>query len=257
MGLTLVILSGCSKSSTTPTGSSTGTLSVRMTDSPADYQAVNLVVTGVSAHVANAGSDSTSGWEVLRSDTVSYDLLTLRNGVFATIGLGLVPAGHYTQIRLKLGAGSSVVVGGTTYPLTVPSGLQTGLKLVGSFDVPANGLLDLALDFDASRSIVQTGAGSYLLKPTARVMPFSTAGAIQGSIAPAGTSALVFALAATDTLGSAIPASSGSFKIDVLPAGTYTLAFHPTSGYRDTTITGVIVHAGATTDVPQVVLTPQ
>ena len=63
-----------------------------------------------------------------------------------------MPAGHCTQIRLKLGAGSNVVVDGVTYPLTVPSGLQSGYKLVGEFDVPASGLVELALDLDAARS---------------------------------------------------------------------------------------------------------
>ncbi len=44
---------------------------------------------------------------------------TLRNGVFTTLALAHVPAEHYTQIRLKLGTGSNVMVGGVTYPLTV------------------------------------------------------------------------------------------------------------------------------------------
>lgn len=257
MVLSIVLLAGCSKKGTSPMGGTMGSLRVRMTDAPGDFQAVNLVVTGVSAHVADGVSDSLSGWEVLSADSASYDLLLLRNGVFATLGVAQVPAGHYTQIRLKLGPGSTVMVDGTAYPLTVPSGMQSGLKLVGSFDVPANGTLDVGLDFDAARSIIRTGAGTYLLKPTVRAMAMTVAGAISGSISPSGTAATVFALSAGDTLGSTVPAADGTFKIDVLPTGTYAVAFHPAPGFRDTTITGVIVHAGATTDVPQVVLTPQ
>jgi hypothetical protein len=139
----------------------------------------------------------------------------------------------------------------------VPSGLQTGLKLVGSFDVPANGLLDVALDFDAARSIFQTGAGSYTLAPTVRVMPFSTAGAIRGSLSPAGTLATIYALQLADTLGRTTVAADGGFTISVLPPGTYAVAFHPATGFRDTTIAGIQVNAGATTDVASVQLTPQ
>ena len=254
-GLLLVFaISGCSKS----TSPGFGTMSLRMTDAPGDFQEVNLAVTQVSAHLGEAGadSDSTNGWQVLRADSFNVDLLTLRNGVFTTLALAKVPAGHYTQIRLKLGAGSNVVIGGVTYPLTVPSGLQSGYKLVGSFDVPANGLLDLALDFDAARSIVLTGSGTYLLKPTVRVLPFSTAGSITGHVLPDSISTAVYAIQAADTVGSAVT-SSGNFTVSVLPAGTYSLAFHPETAYRDTTLAGVVVNSRTTTNVGTVQLTPQ
>ncbi|MEO7867441.1 MAG: DUF4382 domain-containing protein, partial [Candidatus Eisenbacteria bacterium] len=115
-------LTSCSKeNNTTPR---MGTMRVQMTDAPAVYQAVNLVIREVA--VLREGSDSTSGWQVIQPDSSSYDLLVLRNGVFTTIGSSLVPAGHYTQIRLKLSPGSTIVVDGVTYPLTVPSGLQSG-----------------------------------------------------------------------------------------------------------------------------------
>ncbi|MEP7027044.1 MAG: DUF4382 domain-containing protein [Candidatus Eisenbacteria bacterium] len=254
------VLVGCSSS---PSGPGFGTMNVRMTDAPGAFDHVNLVVTQVSAHLAGAAAadsdsaGSNSGWITLSSEAVTYDLLTLQNGVFVTIGTGRIPAGHYTQIRLKLGAGSTVVVDGVTYPLTVPSGLQTGLKLVGSFDVPANGLLDVALDFDAARSVIQNGAGLYHLKPTVRVMPFSTAGAITGQVAPADVATTIFAVQASDTLGSALAAADGKFTVSVLAPGSYALAFHPASGFRDTTLASVVVASQVTTNVGTVQLTPQ
>jgi len=248
----VAVLAGCAKS---PTGPAMGTMRVQMTDAPGDFQAVNLVITQVSAHIAGDEADTTSGWEILKSDAETFDLLTLRNGVFTTIGMAKLPAGHYTQIRLKLGAGSNVVVGGVTYPLTIPSGLQTGLKLIGQFDVPANGLVDVALEFDAARSIDLTGAGTYLLQPTVKVMPFSTAGAISGTVLPAGTPTSIYAIQSPDTLGTAAAGADGSFTVSVLPAGTYSVAFHPAAGFRDTTLTGVLVTSGHTTSVGNVQLT--
>src|SRR5689334_9121263 len=234
--LLLLVLSGCSSKTTGP---GFGTISLKMTDAPGEFQEVNLSIIQVSAHLdgpeAEGESDSTGGWQVLRADPMNVDLLTLRNGVFTTLALAKVPAGRYTQIRLKLGPGSNVVIDGVTHPLTVPSGLQSGYKLVGSFDVPANGLLNLALDFDAARSIVLTGSGTYILKPTVRVMPFSTAGSITGQVLPDSVATTVYAIQAPDTLGSAVT-SGGFFSVDVLPAGTYSLAFHPSTAYRDTTL---------------------
>jgi hypothetical protein len=265
--LVLLLAAGCS---TAPSAPGYGTMRVRMTDAPGDFESVNLVVTQVAAHIAGSeapagamadsdgsGADTTSGWVVLNDTPATYDLLTLQNGVFTTLGSARVPAGHYTQVRLKLGAGSNVVVGGVTHPLIVPSGLQTGLKLVGEFDVPDNGLLDIALDFDAARSILLTGAGDYHLKPTVKVLPFTTAGAITGAVSPAGTETAVYAIQDPDTLGTAMAGADGHFTLGVLAPGTYSVALHPASGYRDTTLTGVSVPPGATTDVGTIELTAE
>ncbi|MFN8588991.1 MAG: DUF4382 domain-containing protein [Candidatus Eisenbacteria bacterium] len=241
--------------STNSTGPASGTLRVHMTDAPGDFEQVNLVVREVAVHIA--GADSMGGWEVLSTDSASYDLLTLRNGVFTQIGKSVIPAGHYTQIRLKLGPGSNVVVGGIVHPLTVPSGLQTGLKIVGQFDVPAGGLVDVALEFDAERSIHLTGGGNYMLKPVVKAMPFSTAGAISGSVLPPGAADWVYAIVATDTLGATVPGEDGAFLIPVLPSGTYTVAVDAAAGYRDTTLAGVAVTAGHTTSVGTLTLSPQ
>jgi Domain of unknown function (DUF4382) len=246
---------GCSKSSTSP---GFGTVKLRLTDAPGDFQEVNLAVAEVSAHFEGAGgeSDSTGGWQVLRAEPLNVDLLTLRNGVFTTLAVTQVPAGHYTQIRLKLASGSNVVVDGVTHPLTVPSGMQSGYKLVGGFDVPAGGLLDLTLDFDAARSVVLTGSGTYILKPTVRVIQTAASGSITGHVSPDSVSTSVFAIQAADTIGSTVT-SAGAFTVGALPAGTYSLAFHPATAYRDTTLNNVAVSAGATTNVGTVQLTPQ
>ena len=65
-----------------------------------------------------------------------------------------------------------------------------------------------------------------------------------------------YAIQGADTVGSALT-SGGDFTVNVLPVGTYSLAFHPGTAYRDTTIAGVAVTAGTTTNVGAVQLTPQ
>lgn len=257
MAALLPLLAGCSDDKST--GPGFGTMNVRMTDDPGDFQHVNLVVTEVSARLASAdttGDDSTSAWTVLTTTPATYDLMALQNGMFATIATGNVPAGRYTQVRLKIGTGSTVVVDGTSHPLEVPSGEQSGLKLVGAFDVPVNGVLDIALDFDASRSIVLTGSGDYMLKPVIKVLSTRAAGAITGQLAPA-VPATVWALQAPDTLGSARTAADGHFTLSVLASGVYQVRVEPDSTYRDTTLTGVVVSAGTTANLGTINLTPK
>ena len=128
--------------------------------------AVNIAVREVSVH--QAGADTVSGWTVIDNTTRTFNLLTLTNGASAILGEKQLNPGHYTQIRLKLGTGSAVVVEGQYYPLDVPSGAQTGLKLTHEFDIAANTLYELMVDFDAARSIHATGK-TYKLNPVLRL----------------------------------------------------------------------------------------
>ncbi len=251
-GVGLYLLAGCS-SGHMSTASGPGRVSIHLTDAPGTYDQVNLVVDEVSIHL---GGPDTSGWQVLKHDSTTYDLLKLRNGVLAQLAVGDVPAGHYTQVRLHLGPGSNVVVDGVPYPLTVPSGMQSGYKLVGEFDVPTGGQVELTLDFDAARSVIHTGSGKYMLKPTCKVIvnPVQTTGAIAGRLLPAGAAATIFAIADTDTVQATVAGADGRFTLAQLLAGSYSVAIHPDSVYRDTTLANVSVTAGQTTDVGDVQL---
>jgi len=254
----LLALVGCSA---VPTSTTSGTVRIRMTDAPGLYDAVNLVVNQVAIHRGlpdsleeDGASDSVGGWEILSDRAATYDLMKLRNGLFVTLAEGLAPAGHYTQIRLRLGVGSNVVVDGVTYPITVPSGLQSGYKLVGGFDVPASRLVELALDFDAARSIHQTGSGAYVLKPTCRVMPMYDVGAIAGTLVPDSTAAWVYAIAGADTIATGMPTLDGRFVLTLLKAGTYAVAIDAPAPLRDTTLAGVVVTPQDTTDLGEILL---
>jgi hypothetical protein len=250
----VALVAGCSSDKTTNSG--VGTVRMFVTDAPATIQAVNLMITGVSIHRAGADTDSVSGWETLRSDSVAFELLSLRGGVLGALSVGTVPAGHYDQVRLKIGPGSTVVDDGVTYPLIVPSGAQSGLKLVGSINVTSGGSVDVALDFDASRSIHKTGAGTYILSPVIRVVVLATTGSIVGSVSPATTLTTVRAISGTDTVQTTTTTgTAGHFTLAQLSPGTYTVAFHPASGFRDTSLTGIAVTAGGATDVGTVMLT--
>jgi len=241
-------LSGCSSA---PNRTSLGHVEIRLTDAPGDFEQVNIVVTSVSIHRDG------SGWETIKDDTTTYDLLTLRNGVFTGLAAGDVPAGHYTQIRLGIGEGSHVVQDGAIHPLEIPSGMQSGYKLVGEFDVPAGGAIELTLDFDAARSILRTGNGRYKLKPTVRVVVNDVSGQIIGHVLPEGTPGTAYALQGADTLQTGAFGADGRFVLGSLAAGSYEVLLHPAQAYRDTTLTDVVVNPTETTDVGDVELTPQ
>ena len=253
IGLALLAAS-CSSDHATRAG--VGRVQVFMTDAPAAVDAVNLVVRAVAVH-NSAISDTVEGWETLRSDSTTVDLLALQGGILSSLAIANVPAGHYDQVRLLLGPGSTVVIDGVTHPLVIPSGLQSGLKLVGQFDVPDGGAVDITLDWNAASSVFQTGTGTWMLKPVVRFVVMSTAGTIIGTLSPPNGAVAIRAIQGDTLQTTTASASTGHFTLAALPAGSYTVSFEAAAGFRDTTLTGVAVTAGGTTDLGTVVMTPQ
>lgn len=254
----LMGLIGCSKSNG-PTTSGSGSMQVNMVDAPAGYDAVNIEITGVEAHMA--GSDSVSGWVTLNSTAGMYNLLEYTNGTVAVIGNAQIAAGHYTQIRLSIGPGSNVVVNGQTHALNMASGFQTGVKLNVDATVQADAAYSLTLDFDANQSVIQAGDtanASYSLKPVIRTTATAATGFIMGAVLPLTAKATVWAYSSTgDTLSTNVNIL-GAFELMYVPAGTYTVHIASNSAlYLDSTMTGIQVNALATANIGTVSMRPK
>ena len=255
LGLTVIFILlfyGCSKDNpVSPFGS--GEMKIYMVDSPANFDAVLINVTEVDAH--SVTSDSNGGWFVLNSTPHVYDLLSLRNGMSAVLGDTMLPAEQYSQIRLILGSGSSVVINGISYNLTVPSGFQTGVKLNADFDIQANATYALTLDFNAAKSIIQAG-GKYILQPVIRCTATETSGTISGTVLPVTANAIVWTVSNSDTVTAYVDPVSGYFKLMALPSGTYSLNIQAsdTTMFKSTAIQNVVVSSGQNTDAGTITL---
>ena len=174
-------------------GPGSGTLAVSLTDAPAcGFDAVNVTVNKVRVHTSTTASESDGGWtDLTLSPARKINLLNLTNGVLESLGQTALPAGRYTQVRLVLdpntgnGMANSVIPTGSTAERTLetPSAIQSGIKLVGQFDVAANQRTDLVLDFDACSSVVTRGNGQYALKPVVKIIPTAVNG-INGFVSP-------------------------------------------------------------------------
>jgi len=134
-------------SSSSVTGG-TGTLSLSLTDaSTYDYQAVYVTIERVDVH--KGGEEiGTESWETVATPGKTYNLLELVNGALETLGVSELDAGLYTQMRLIIGSvsdGEPNILGedhpfanyvilrnppNEIHQLFVPSGMQTGIKLV-------------------------------------------------------------------------------------------------------------------------------
>jgi hypothetical protein len=184
----IVCIAGCSGSGDGGSGGTQmGSVSVSMTDAPAcGFDQANVTVSKVRIHQSATASDTDSGWtEITLNSPQKINLLDLNdptqpNFALETLGQTPLAAGHYTQLRLVLVpnnggppfANSVVPSGGSETALDTPSGMQSGIKLIHEFNVASGQRVDLLLDFNACKSIVTRGNGTYLLKPVINVIPF-------------------------------------------------------------------------------------
>ena len=247
---------GCSLKNNPVTGPGNGILQVYMTDAPAAYSQVNIVIDSVQVHIAT--SDSLNGWYFLNSTPDTYDLLTLVNGNYAMIGKDTLTPGKYSQIRLYIGAGSNVVVNGQTYPLKIPSGIQSGLKINIDENIEAGYIYNFYFDFDANRSIVVSGTPGnpqYILNPVIRTGTTATKGIIWGTVLPDSVSSNVWAITGTDTSSTSTD-GTGGFQLIYLNPGTYSVYIAPAdTAYKDTTLTNISVTASNQTNIGTISLT--
>lgn len=260
LGLFMAIcsLSSCSDSTEPTDLGQTGTLRVILVDAPMQIQAVEsleIVFEKVLVHRGSDSEPSDGGWIAVLSDALpveerTFDLLELVNGVFATLGEVELEAGIYTQIRIMLES-ATLVVDGTPQNLFIPSGAQTGIKLVGSFTVDPAVVTELTADFDVARSLHETppGSGYFVLRPVIRLVQSALSGAISGTVVPAGIGAALCALdpgtgeTVATTLADPV---TGDYVLPALPAGTYDVRAEAV-GYQAFTRNGIVVTAGANT----------
>lgn len=246
---TTALISGCSDEERN------ATIQVWLTDAPGDYQEVNVEIEGVEIHTSDGEEEE--GWQSLNTASGVYNLLELTNGLDTLLGSIEIPAGRVSQIRLKLGDNNTLKVNDETYPLNVPSGSQSGLKLQIHQDFAEGVTYKILLDFDVARSIVTTGNGNYKLKPVIRTITEAQSGAIKGIIDPAAATPAIYAIKGQDTVATGYSNDAGQFLLQGVPAGTYTVSVSPNSGYHQVDKTGVSVSLGTVTDLGIVEVDPK
>lgn len=254
------IVAGCggSNSATPPAQNTTGTFNLTLTDAPVDeVSEVNVQFTGVTLKPASGDEI-----EIIFDAPKDFDLLTLTDGMTAELLPDtVVPAGAYNWVRLAVNAEFDNVF--DSYAMTptgqvelrVPSGSNSGLKLVSGFTVTANQSTNLVIDWDLRKALTDPqGQPGMLLKPALRVTDLASYGTLIGTVAEslltdstctndlaaeAGNAVYVYAGpdvvpgdigdAVADPLATATVAQDGDgmyrYEINFLSAGEYTAAF--------------------------------
>lgn len=228
-------------------GSGTSTMNLSVTDAAVD-DAESVVVQFTGVELKPAGGTAV---QFTLPAPRQIDLLALNGGGSTTLLQGVsVPAGDYEYVRLQVNAGRTGsdsyidLTDGSRHALFIPSGNQSGLKLVSGFSVPEGAVANFVIDFDLRKSVRNPPGqdGVYVLRPTLRIINSDLVGSISGTVAnelatATGCSPAVYVYAGSNYLagdeGSATaPLTSALVALDEV-SGTYryTAAFLPPGDY--------------------------
>lgn len=179
------LLAACGGSSG---GGSSGSLTLAVTDGPVDgVDQVWVEFTGVTLKPQGG-----TAFDVVFDTPLAIDLKALNSGNSELLlDAETVPSGQYEWIRLNVNAEfdnelDSYVVeeGGGQVELRVPSGANSGLKLVSGFTVVAGGEASFVIDWNLRQGLVEApGQQGYKLQPALRIIDMQEYGTIAGTVA--------------------------------------------------------------------------
>lgn len=196
----LVGLAGCGGSGSAEPVASTGSFSLGISDAPiSGASKVCIAFTEIELH--------RQGESVILDVADTINLLEFQGGnAFPLLLNEQLEAGQYQWLRLGVdavrsgggglgdgesgvegacdGAGSYIVINGAYTNLYVPSGAESGLKLVGGFTVPAGGSADFTAEFDLFKSITAPNGlqPDVVLRPTIRLVNNVEVGTLTGQV---------------------------------------------------------------------------
>ena len=208
----VAMLAGCGGSGSTPEGAlqpNTGIFNLSVSDSPIkDAEKVCIKFDGVQLKKA----DEDPPIDIDFDEPVVINLLANQGAVSETLVSTEVEAGTYEWIRLKVdavtGNGAGVGVGdsdpmdpecideengsyllsdmGGLFNIWVPSGNETGLKLIKDITIPANGSGNYTAEWDLAMSFVAPpglGTGEAIMKPVIKLVENNEVGTLDGTVA--------------------------------------------------------------------------
>ncbi|HEX2600990.1 MAG TPA: DUF4382 domain-containing protein [Gemmatimonadaceae bacterium] len=278
-------VAGCSDSS----GTSTGQLTVRLTDAPfpfSDIARVDVYVVRVDARKAEptdneaADEGDMDGWTTIASPGTLVNLLDLAGGKTMNLGAATLATGTYNGFRLIIDPSQSVLTlaDGTHPDVKFPSAAQSGIKV--KLDEPIELTEDgsvMTLDFDVGSSFVMRGNNArngFIFKPVVRAVAQDITGSVTGSVRAnsatgAGVSgATVEVLTAGSLIDDTDPThvvrttstdANGDYRIGFLLPGTYVVRATPptTSGFKPALLTGgLTITTGTETQNQIIVVAP-
>lgn len=237
-------------------GDDQGRVILKVTDAPFDISNIEsalVTITGIELRKVGDGISDGNPFITLSEDTITIDLIDLRNGVSETLLDLEIPTGEYDLVRLYVDeAGLKLKDSDEIHRVKVPGGSKTGIKIFlrPALEVSEGNLSEILLDVDLSRSFILRGNmdhnNGFIFKPVIRAANMAKAGCVRGFVTD--TTGLKLSDASVwieqDTvLATAFSDSLGFYAIIGVPAGEYSVSATK-EGFDTVRFDGVNIIAG-------------
>ncbi len=196
----LVVLAGCGGGSGSAPADAMGRISLGISDDPISG-ASKVCIEFTEVELKGEGPSTT----IPLDEPAKVNLLSFQGpNAYPLLFNEIIPAGEYQWLRLGVNAvrganggmgdvsGTDACEGNASYismdshihNLYVPSGAQSGLKLVGGFTVPVNNTAEFTADFDLKKSIADPIGllPDVILRPTIRLVNNDDVGTLTGQV---------------------------------------------------------------------------
>ena len=195
----LVLLAGCGGGSGSAPADAMGRISLGISDDPFSG-ASKICIEFNEVELKGEGPSTT----IEVKPPAKVNLLSFQGpNAFPLLFNEIIPAGEYQWIRLGVnavqganggmgndsatdaceGEASYISMDDSYYNLYVPSGANSGLKLVGGFTVPVNNTVNITADIDLKKSIADpVGLPDVIFRPTIRLVINVDVGTLTGQV---------------------------------------------------------------------------
>lgn len=237
-------------------GDEQGRVILKVTDAPFDISNIEsalVTITRIELKKAGDGISDGNPFITMSEDTITIDLIDLRNGITETLLDMEIPTGQYDMIRLYVDeAGLKLKDSEEIHRLKVPGGSQTGIKVLlrPALEVSEGNLSEILVDIDLSRSFILRGNpdhnNGFIFKPVIRAANMAKAGCVRGTVSDAEGDKLNEAsvwIEQDTVVATAFTDSLGYYAIIGIPAGEYSVSATK-DGYDTISFDGVNIIAG-------------
>lgn len=231
-----------------------GSMNVRMTDAPAEYEALMITVTKVEI------LHESEGWIDLKTNQQTMNVLDLRDGKETFIASKSdLSTGLYTKMRVTFDQDAELMVQGEgglgglngSGLITLNWKSEKTVEIELNQRIEAGAEASILLDFDVARSILQVG-NEYFIQPSLRFVRNEKTG-LRGKID--GEAKAFVQVKNGDLVASTAADLDGDFSVKGLEAGSYDLVIdfvEEIDGQvqnRQKTIRGIVVVNGEITQM--------
>lgn len=212
-------------------------VNVLLIDEPGTFEQVWVEVLGVEVLPTGSRGQENADWvfipyvpsnkTILLTDLIADQRLLL--------GRKEIQSGQIIGVRLVLGENNYLISQGERVNLQPSADFENRLTLTNlNFNIPGGFSIDVYLDFSVARSLRVSGTGGWELAPSIRAFELSEVTEIRGTIRPATSFPMIYAVSERDTISTLAHPNRGEFRLRGLPPATYTVLIQPNIDYLDT-----------------------